>query len=131
MLRVEEKENMSEVTKTCEKAKRSVVWKFLKPDPLNPLSYIKLCSLCKKHINTSNNTTNARTHLLKNHAKEFEKYLKLNTDVDESSLSPTTSDAESTIEPEAVNNAKTIPTSTTLHSSVKNDGGSTQQKQLI
>lgn len=125
---VEEKENTSEVTKTCEKPKRSVVWHFLKPDPVNPSSSIKLCSLCKKHINTSNNTTNARTHLLKNHAKEFEKYLKLINDVDESS---TTSDAESTIEPETMNNEKTVPTSTALHFNVENDGGSTQQKQVF
>jgi hypothetical protein len=53
--------------------KKSVVWKFLLNQPHDENSLIKICKICGTKINTSNNTTNARSHLAKKHPAEFQK----------------------------------------------------------
>lgn len=56
------------------KEKRSKVWHFLSDDPAESdpeTSYIKVCILCKKKINTSNNTSNADAHMKRWHKKEY------------------------------------------------------------
>lgn len=58
------------------KKKRSVVWKFLKDDRD---SFTKKCTICGSRIRTCNNTSNARFHLKKYHAKKLAEALTENS----------------------------------------------------
>lgn len=69
--------------------RKSIVWNFLEDIGSQPKSTIKICKLCRASINTSYNTSNARTHLKAKHPLEFAKAEK-KSDVD----SVTTSDCD-------------------------------------
>ena len=72
----------------------------MKNDSSDPLSLIKLCTLCNKKISTSNNTTNARTHLQKHHARIFEKAAAGISDIESSS------ETESSVSSQSCTNGK-------------------------